>query len=157
MKYLYKFNESIDTSEYYTEIEVGEWNKIADRLPNLDQSHQEYAKINDTDIEEVKRALKYDPKSISYRLNGFTIDLKKRVQSGFNHDVIFIQSNKRNNLNEPILEFRIHKYTDEWYIVTMLDNRLSYSGIKTYISQKGKSVYKCDQLEGLIKFLEDNK
>ena len=107
MKHLRKFNES-DSSSYYYEIPLSEWNTLAGRF--------EYDIMNKKDISEIKKAIKYNPDSPVYRLNGYII--KNWGTTGDGRRIgIDICSAKKDWLNDPIKEFRITKYTDEWYIV----------------------------------------
>lgn len=146
MKYLKSFNES-DSSSYYYEIPISEWNTLAGRF--------EYDIMNEKDISEIKKAIKYNPKSPIYRLKWRTTGDGRRIG-------IDIYSAKKDWLNDPIKEFKITKYTDEWYIVKMYQSDENSSngfllfGFRINPTPSIEKIFRCDQLEGLTKFLEDN-
>ena len=66
-------------------------------------------------------------------------------------------------MGDPIHEFHITKYTDEWYVVIMVGNpnfspvpSVPFGVTPSLPKRDRKVVFRCDQLEGLTKFLKDN-
>jgi hypothetical protein len=140
MKHLRRFNES-DNSNYYYEIRSSELNTLEKDI------------LNERDISEIKKAINHNPYRISNYRFGDTMSSTVGV------DII---SYRRNLVGDPIHELYITKYTDEWYVVIMVGDP-NFSpvpsvpfGVTPSLPKRDRKVFRCDQLEGLTKFLKDN-
>jgi hypothetical protein len=160
MKHLKKFNES-DNSNYYYEIPLPEWNRLYKTF--------EEDILNERDLSEIEKAINQNDK-IGYRISNYRpkkmgkeMWYKRYVSPSYTDKIgVDIVSYTRNLVGDPIHEFHITKYTDEWYVVIMVGDP-NFSpvpsvpfGVTPSLPKRDRKVFRCDQLEGLTKFLKDN-
>lgn len=150
MKHLRRFNES-DNSNYYYEIPSPEWDRLYKTF--------EEDILNERDLSEIGKIINQNDK-IGYRISNrrSSTNLKNFLgKIGVN-----IISYRTNLVGDPIHELYITKYTDEWYVVIMIgDSNVSAVpsvpfGVTPSLPKRDRKVFRCDQLEGLTKFLKDN-
>jgi hypothetical protein len=150
MKHLKKFNES-DNSDYYYEIPSPEWNRLYKTF--------EEDILNEKDLSEIEKAINQNDK-IGYRISNRRSSTNlKNFLGKIGVDIV---SYTRNLVGDPIHELYITKYTDEWYVVIMVGDP-NFSpvpsvpfGVTPSLPKRDRKVFRCDQLEGLTKFLKDN-
>jgi hypothetical protein len=150
MKHLKKFNES-DNSDYYYEIPSPEWNRLYNTF--------EEDILNEKDLSEIEKAINQNDK-IGYRISNRRSSTNlKNFLGKIGVDIV---SYRRNLVGDPIHELYITKYTDEWYVVIMVGDP-NFSpvpsvpfGVTPSLPKRDRKVFRCDQLEGLTKFLKDN-
>ena len=152
MKHLKKFNES-DNSNYYYEIPLPEWNRLYKTF--------EEDILNERDLSEIEKAINQNDK-IGYRISNYRPSYTDKIGVDTSRTRIKIVSYTRNLVGDPIHELYITKYTDEWYVVIMIGDP-NFSpvpsvpfGVTPSLPKRDRKVFRCDQLEGLTKFLKDN-
>ena len=132
MKYLKRFNESVDfeLSDFFSEIsEIEFYQKIS--LP-IDFTKEEKKSIKDL----------FDKKEI-------WVSTDARFNNGKN---IYIQYSTLDRFYSKF-EFSIYKLEDEWYYVLWSDLVEKNKGEYRSLVNENK-FFKCDQWEGLIKFID---
>jgi hypothetical protein len=139
MKYLKKFNESIN-NDYYQKISHSEYLSLLDRRMN----------DNEEDIigKRVKERTPITMKDIFQSMCPYSEKETKAIskaskKSGleFDDDDMGFSSEITLCKNSVVI-VSIDKISDEWYLASIGDDNL---------------FYKCDQLEGLVKFIETEK
>ena len=127
MKHI-KLFESFNNDDYYKEISKQELVEI----PIVDISDQNISKIRDLGLNIVKLKSPHI----------LTSDGVRRVDIGY-----FI-------INDDIAEVvTIIECEDEYFLVQM-DSNILFPGLNNYLTET-RIDYKCDQWEGLVKFLKD--
>jgi hypothetical protein len=145
MKWIKLFEGYLD--EYYTEISLNEFYEMcgfgidSNRLEDIGLDYFERLKGYKTDmnirlsmsnristlLEKVVRIISIDSTSTKFRSQGDRLrEIEKRPYLGY--------------------YFEVYGFTDEWFLVYFEDWSRS---------EKYKTCYKCDQMEGLIRLLKD--
>jgi hypothetical protein len=139
MKYLKKFNES-NNNDYYQQISHSEYLSLLDR------------RLNDNEEDIIgKRVKEGTPITMKYIFQSMCPYSEKETKaiskaskkSGLefdDDDMVF--SSEITLCKNSVVIVSIDKISDEWYLASIGDDNL---------------FYKCDQLEGLVKFIETEK
>jgi len=149
-----KLFEGFNTDDYYKEISEDDfYDMVMDgidsnsELEDIGLDYFEKLKTYKTDmnirlntssrissvIEKVVRIISIDSTSVKFKSQGERLrELEKRPHLGY--------------------YFEVYGFTDEWFLVYFEDWSRSNNKVDSLLNQK---YYKCDQMDGLIKFLKD--
>ncbi len=148
MRHLKKFNES--NNDYYSSISFAEMQELRSHNRCLFTGGS-FGNITGTNNNEVKSIVsRVEP--FPAQPTHFFWELYYKVEGNKNVGVETIEFRDR-QYRPSNVKFYISKYEDEWYGVEYYHLK----GYKAVALKYQISYYKCDQLEGLFKFLDDIK
>jgi hypothetical protein len=148
MKYLKRFNEGYNKSEYYTDLGLMNSDTHHEELRNLYYQTRDCV-VSKRDADVINSLLKGEwepPHNDRKKVGGFWLSWWSwygRFSSTGTHPCIW----ERVSDFQSLIKFEIFALPDEWFLV--LERVKSGDGINR--------LYKCDQLEGVIELLKDKK